>query len=286
MVLILDDSIAVYETTTGDLLWKKEHNVYSRDPFITETITGFFGPTFLEVKTLEQSSVYFYDTASGDLIATLPMPKLRMSISCRSLKPKTKGSCVCFWDDVTVHVIKVDGNKVQRYEFPFPADHFVKTMPYSDQADTVAKVKKVFSPVGSLVDSAGPCRHVDKASPYRTGYDTIEELFGFVGKTNILLGSARVNEWQRKLLFSLDLDAAMAAACKEEEVIAAFNLPLAHEWTSGSVTATYKPLFRLDRTKVGLELVGLTREEEVWERGTKYSIDSCYFVTEMEYPNE
>ncbi len=286
MTLLLDDSIAVYEITTGDLLWKKEHSTRPKDPFITENITGYFGTTFEERETDEElSSVYIYDTASGDPIATLPLRNLS-TINIRTLQPATKGSLLCFWDDVTVHVIKVDGKKAKRYEFTFPVDHFIKTMPYSDQVDTVAKVKKAYSPVGSLVGTAGPSKH-EKASGCTIEYDEIYELLGFVGKTNILLGSVNVNEWDRMVLFSLDLDVAIAAG-NEEEVTAAFNLPLAHEWSTGTMseTGTYKPLFKLDRTKVGMELVGVTREEYVWKCDAKYTVDNCYFVTEMQYPNE
>ncbi len=250
MVIILPHMIAVHCTRSGRELWRNGMNLVGDtrvyQPFMTRNITGY-----LIYGESETPQMRLYHTATGQFFASHVLMEKEdgLNFTCR-------GPYVCYTareTSTTLHVISAKNGKVQESGVEVPLEHFQNV-------------------TGIRLVNLSSHEHL------------FIKLMGYVGKSNVLVGSFRASCFSY-VLFSLDLDAAVDAR-SEEEIRKAFSLVLA---SPDSVnTGGFKPVFRTDLANGCLDLVGVAWKEksENVGKGKAMVVKTYYFVTEMQLLEE
>ncbi len=264
MVVVLPDTIAVHSTTSGDNLWKRELECTDAShlselpeslkppapiPFITKDIAGYFLQT-QDAEGYKHSTMEVYETDTGEHISSFELSLMEFD-NVHQGKAIAKGCFICFSFDLSVHVYMVKNSVVNTYEIPFPLEHFIKNK-------ELIRLKN---------------------SSQRVWI----KLLGFLGKTNVLIGTLKTRTLSA--LISLDLDAAIAAKSDKETQLA-FNLHVNNK-PLGSLSNEFKPVYRTDRDTGCVELVGVMREKLPESLGDEmFTIDTGFFVTQMQIPDD
>ncbi len=278
MVLFLHDTIAVHDSNSGARLWENEIDEEDRNfrnngnldsldisysIFITKVITGYLRLDFrirrLSPGEEDRSKLHIYDTDTGEFIAGIKTSSINLDRLHYWLM--ARGPFLCYRSLIkreVINVLHVVGKKTKFHTVVFPLDHF--------KLEQLRSFKRIPS---------------DKM--------TIWYLLGFLGKSNILLGSVGCPDDGGPELFSLDLDAAIAAR-NDQEVARAFSLPLSKNWIGNTCSVHQKdfhPIYRTDRERGCVDLVGVMRETDtVNTMGDKLTFGNCFFVTDMEFSRD
>ncbi len=218
MVVFMPNLIAVHDTRNGQLIWKKEHDNKCRCVwlFITKHISGY-----VSIKTRRMYEITIFCTKTGDLIKVEELQKgtpiLQGSITAR-------GTYVCYIEEsnwhISVHVIKVTGENVTKYNFRLPLERIF------GQDEMKAMLMQNFE----------------------------QSLLGFLGKSNILLCSVKAIRGAK--LYSFDVDAAVSAK-SDKEVKQAMSLPFFLSRPLPSYDDHYSPIYQTDRTNGSVDIVGV-----------------------------
>ncbi len=260
-MILFPDTIAVHSTTSGELLWKREleswqvleHDPYrpSPDVFITKDIVGFINfSKDSEPTVYRQSVLMVYDTETGDYIgsATIPSEKAQRDTSNRRHK-FARGCCVGYQLSQSVCVYRIEEKEIRCYEFGLPNNY----------------------------------QYFSKFYLQRSKLPFVYELLGFLGKTNCLMISFE-QEGKFVRMCCLDLDSAFVAKT-EKEVESAFSLTKGCE-SLGSPERNFNPVYRTDRDTGSVDLVGFMRQKNTSSSSHRVTIDTGFFVTEMQTPND
>ncbi len=261
MMILFPDTIAVHSTTSGELLWKREleswqvleHDPYRPCPdvFITKDIVGFINfSKDSKSGVYRQTVLMVYDTGTGDYIgsATIPPEKAQGDTSNRKHK-FARGCYIGYQLSQSVCVYRVEEKEIRRYEFGLPKKYRYFTHFYLQRSVNMFKY----------------------------------ELLGFLGKTNCLMISFE-QEGKFVRMCCLDLDAAFVAKTKRE-VESAFSLTKGCE-SLGSPERNFDPVYRTDRDTGCVELVGFMRQNDTSSSSRTFTVDTGFFVTEMETPSD
>ncbi len=275
MLLLLDGSMNIHSTTTGENLCKiqpeKEDLKYLKaDPhskpslFLTEDIAGYIVhiPIYEPAEDYYDSSRYarvrIYDTKQGKLIKSKKiLANGAGTMRGQSVPVLARGDILCFTcDDRELNVFQVNGKKLKKYQFYNHLDEF-------------AKLKKL-----------------DELM-----YDYKITLMGFLSKTNVLIAnlsfpspSYQTNDY----VFSLNLDVAIpvtAGAWYEEVINPALSMPVPANikpaWYDSNSNFRFRPLYKTDRTTMSVELVGVMSEKDTEDNSEVVTIENNFFVTEI-----
>ncbi len=253
MVLVLPHLIALHSVIDGGVLWQRAHRKEQKTLlvfalFVTNTFTGYLN---------EFSKIKIYGTANGQFIksfeaksAPLKRVTARGPYLCYIVQPNAGlGWPIGCGPVPVINLYKVTSQNVFKpHEFTFPIKNF-------------ASVK---NSVGNL-------------SPSSLEYF----LFGFLGKSNILVGRIRSTKRDGSpVLFSLDIDAATRAKSREQ-VVEAFSAPLAPQDVElnkdDNTGRAFKQVYQTDISRGCVDLVGIMRKTR--ER----SAETHIFVTEMQF---
>ncbi len=258
MLIIVSNIIAVHSTNTGEKLWEtkieKEHllhkittaeDIWGSAPglFITKDIAGYVVKA-VEGLDNEKATITIYDTKTGELLCNkmIPMSEAR---EIEIYDFIAKGPAICYTIDQAVYVYRAQGKQLRKMKFCFPDKCFM---------------------------GAKKAVRQDNVRGYI-------ELLGFLGKSNILIGSIHGNDDVR--LFCLDLDDACATKSQRKEHTY-FKIPPSC-LVLGSPKNSFKPVYRTDKGTGGVELIGVMRRTKSSSKTLK--IDSGIFVTEMQCPS-
>ncbi len=252
MLILFDGIMAVHETVNGRILWKKYiSQVLPRDhegkivPFITDTIAGYLYSERSSREIPGLSLANIYDTNTGVFIASLEISPSQCTLGYWAWdNALTKGPYLCCADKTAIRVIKVTRQVAKQFEFALSKE---------------------------------------KLASIREKTMRIEKLLGFVGKSNILLGWFKLTGEYRdgNALFHLDLDAACKAK-NQSEVDQAFSFTFFK--TSEHLPYEFEPIYRTDRTRSSIDLVGTMKSETVEYLDEKITVFNWFFVTELQLP--
>ncbi len=290
MLFLCPDFLAVHSITSGEALWRtrieekelqEQLNFHGTDVdtstlFLTDNFAGFathIYETIIEddddVGTYEENFQYvllhFYDPNNGVLIKTEKIFEQTDPIERQPII-FARGSILCYLnyncgdyedydnEDDEVYVFRLVGKELQKHVLQFPLDHFVR-------------IKQLDVPNDG----------------------TRIRLLGFLGKTNILIGymnPSKLKNSDTHVLFSLDLDAVLAAK-NEEETNLAFTIHKVCKYKSARKYYKYEhdyfqPVYKTDRTTNSVDLVGAMWKKDAGDGSQNMVIESNIFVTEME----
>ncbi len=271
MMIVLQDSIAVHSTANGDCLWNAKPEPEDARYLIMHKRRA--RPLILMTRRMavfiicnaDQGGGYshglaynlrIYGTENGTLLKSTEIP--RAFLKDISRKIVAKDSILCYNFKLTFHVFRVGDGKVKEYVFSFPSDHLAQLEEFTGSKCTGAALQTI-------------------------------SLLGFLAKTNVLMGSLKVDMPEfgcAQVIFSLNLDAAINAK-NADEIDTAFSWLLsAFNPVVGTNEYDFKPVYRTDRAKNSVELVGIMMKSLPDSSSDVLTIENSFFVTEMELPNE
>ncbi len=250
-LLVPGEKIAVYNTRTGENLW--QHKLSYRDADEPGFLTLFITKNFCGYGEFSEKIPMFqiYNTNSGQRISRVKIKDYCSLIGYGNAVFNGPYLVYLTLDPPTVSVIQVDGEKVTKHHhFLIPMDKLTKT---------------------------------DHVSAERLQFPNIT-FMGHLPKSNMLIGQMYMFD-QLSHLFSLDLDAALAAR-NESEIESAFNLLMASYYSIDGGGHMFKPVYKTDLARECVDLVGVMKEKRSADSGKILAVKKYFFVTGMQVPSE
>ncbi len=256
-LILLPDSIAVHNVTSGDVLWQHSLEIEGENrPFITRDIAGCVDLDDYDWQKMDHdATIQIYDTQSGKHISDMRIEMLDISrLWYHGLF--ARGSYLCYFDMFNLCVHKVIGREVKEHDISFPVEHLVKTSNNFSSSDNHKKISNAFR---------------------------FEKCLGFVAKSNVLLLNFRSNE-SGNLIVSLDLDAYLSAN-NENERNSSFSLPLdAHCSLGRPGDQNWQPVYQTDTINGCVDIVGIMRLSLTQCEKRAQILENYFFVTELDLP--
>ncbi len=251
MLFFRPDSIAVYDTNSGEMLWNKDHDEREKlgTLFITKDISGYITE---EDSYCKFNMLHLYDTQSGAHIASL---KVERWFDKKEIW--AKGPFLFCRQHEKIYVFKVVGKEVKKCTIVFPFDYLLKTI---------------------------------GMNRFEFGYYyEFFKLLGFLGKTNVLIGNLALEKIMnpskvKHVVFSLNLDAAIAAR-NDKEANRAFSIVPHLESVGHRCMQRFMPVYETDRSTDSVDIVGvMCQRYETNDSEDPLILDRKYFITKMELP--
>ncbi len=264
MLILYPYGISMHSTRSGETLWKKEiDDPYLTDIqydmgeekaalFVTKDIAGYFVNSFSSevggFKDWECSILNIYSATSGEFISSERINTYQV-INREFFEARS--NVICWTNYGDLHVFRVVGKEVKKYVFSVPVEHLIKTK---------------------------------QINPNEKPWAKWGGMHGFLGKTNVILGSFDIahifnNPWKH-LLYGFNLDAAFAAK-NENDINSAFFIgpPCSVLCEQGD---ELKPIYKTDRETGGIEIIGIMCEKKKsLSARHAFDIEKYFFVTEF-----
>ncbi len=258
MVLLLpDEKIAMHDTRTGEILWQQElgqkdtEEVIYNTVFITENFCGYATDP---MGWLSESNpaIQIHDTDSGQHLSSVDVEG--STALFRQRRTVLNGPFLVYLTyDSSVSVIQVDGKKVTQHNFPLPMDKLMKT--------------------NTLLNGNEYCSAIS--------------LMGHLPKKNVFIGQLHTGIFENKssYVFSLDLDAALAAKNEKRKTGSAFTHLMTSSFATDGPGHKLKPVYKTDLARECVDFVGVTKEKRSANSRNMLTIEQYFFVTEIEVPS-
>ncbi len=258
MVLIESDSVAVYDVTSGALLWQSKHV----EPVSTELVESLSITKVFTVYWLNQGNAYLvnlFSTQTGQLMGSHEISNEMWRDSNNSIvfnEIRARGKYLCFTRGKDLFVIRVTVDKTEMFQFKNGENTFGGCMyPEGVNCDSLQSDRTKL--VGFLGKST--------VLLYYFPHYYCPELYGV--DLNDLMEAEELYEWPWSKCESLALSSPMRAMAGKKREDPSFRY------------CSFYPLYRTDRRSNCVDLVGVMHQADFGV------VLKHYLVTELQCKN-